>query len=43
MSRRSASVSQATQGLHGGGITLIPYYVWSHRGAGEMTVWLQRA
>ena len=20
-------------------ITLVPYYAWSHRGAGEMTVW----
>ena len=29
--------------IRGGGITLIPYYAWSHRGAGEMTVWLQRA
>ena len=26
----------------GGGITLIPYYAWSHRGAGEMNVWLPR-
>ena len=29
--------------IRGGSITLIPYYAWSHRGAGEMTVWLQRA
>ena len=29
--------------IRGGGITLIPYYAWSHRGAGEMNVWLQRA
>ena len=29
--------------IRGGGITLIPYYAWSHRGVGEMTVWLQRA
>ena len=28
--------------IRGGGITLIPYYVWSHRGAGEMNVWLKR-
>ena len=26
-----------------GGVTLIPYYAWSHRGAGEMNVWLARA
>ena len=26
----------------GGGIALIPYYAWSHRGAGEMNVWLRR-
>lgn len=24
-------------------LTLIPYYAWSHRGEGEMTVWLERA
>ena len=29
--------------IRGGGITLIPYYAWSHRGAGEMNVWLRRA
>ena len=29
--------------IRAGGITLIPYYAWSHRGAGEMNVWLQRA
>jgi hypothetical protein len=23
-------------------ITLIPYYAWAHRGAGEMAVWLPR-
>jgi hypothetical protein len=23
-------------------LTLIPYYAWSHRGAGEMVVWLHR-
>jgi DUF1680 family protein len=23
-------------------LTLIPYYAWAHRGAGEMTVWLAR-
>ncbi len=28
--------------LRGGGLTLIPYYAWSHRGPGEMAVWLQR-
>ena len=28
--------------IHGGGVTLIPYYAWSHRGAGEMNVWLER-
>ena len=28
--------------IRGGGITLIPYYAWSHRGAGEMNVWLKR-
>ena len=26
----------------GGGVTLIPYHAWSHRGAGEMAVWLKR-
>ena len=29
--------------IRGGGITLIPYYAWSHGGAGEMNVWLPRA
>jgi hypothetical protein len=29
--------------IRGGGITLIPYHAWSHRGAGEMNVWLQRS
>ena len=29
--------------IRAGGITLIPYYAWSHRGAGEMNVWLRRA
>ncbi|CAN5902601.1 hypothetical protein BH24DEI2_BH24DEI2_24410 [soil metagenome] len=29
--------------IRGGGLTLIPYYAWSHRGEGEMAVWLQRA
>ena len=28
--------------IRGDGITLIPYYAWSHRGAGEMNVWLKR-
>ena len=28
--------------IRGAGITLVPYYAWSHRGAGEMNVWLQR-
>ena len=28
--------------IRGAGITLIPYYAWSHRGAGEMAVWLTR-
>jgi len=28
--------------IRGAGIALIPYYAWCHRGAGEMTVWLQR-
>ena len=28
--------------IRGEGITLIPYYAWSHRGAGEMNVWLKR-
>ena len=28
--------------IRGGEITLIPYYAWSHRGAGEMNVWLRR-
>ncbi len=27
--------------IRGDGITLIPYYAWSHRGAGEMNVWLK--
>jgi uncharacterized protein len=25
--------------IQGGGVTLIPYYAWSHRGEGEMQVW----
>jgi uncharacterized protein len=29
--------------IQGDGLTLIPYYAWSHRGEGEMTVWLHRA
>ena len=29
--------------IRSGGATLIPYYAWSHRGAGEMNVWLVRA
>jgi uncharacterized protein len=28
--------------IRGGGLTLIPYYAWSHRGEGEMIVWLKR-
>jgi DUF1680 family protein len=24
-------------------LTAIPYYAWSHRGPGEMAVWLRRA
>ena len=29
--------------IRGGGLTLIPYYAWSHRGAGEMNFWLHRS
>lgn len=29
--------------IKGGGLTLIPYYAWSHRGEGEMAVWLKRS
>ncbi len=43
-------VAERDEGLLGGmtkirsdGVTLIPYYAWSHRGAGEMNVWLARA
>ena len=43
-------VVERDEGLLGGmtkirsdGVTLIPYYAWSHRGAGEMNVWLARA
>ncbi len=43
-------VAERDEGLLGGmtkicsgGATLIPYYAWSHRGAGEMNVWLARA
>jgi hypothetical protein len=28
--------------ISGDGISLIPYYAWSHRGEGEMAVWLRR-
>ena len=28
--------------IQGETLTLIPYYAWSHRGEGEMTVWLER-
>ncbi len=28
--------------IRGAGLTAIPYYAWSHRGSGEMAVWLQR-
>ena len=24
------------------GLTLIPYYAWNHRGAGDMAVWLRQ-
>lgn len=27
--------------LHSGTATLVPYYAWSHRGVGEMQVWLE--
>ena len=29
--------------LQGETLTLIPYYAWSHRGEGEMAVWLERS
>ena len=28
--------------IAGGGLELVPYYAWSHRGVGEMAVWLGR-
>ncbi len=28
--------------LRGGGVTLVPYYAWGHRGVGEMNVWFKR-
>jgi uncharacterized protein len=28
--------------VRAGDITLVPYYAWGHRGAGEMQVWLRR-
>jgi uncharacterized protein len=28
--------------IEGNNLTLIPYYAWSHRGEGEMAVWLKR-
>jgi uncharacterized protein len=28
--------------IQGNELTLIPYYAWSHRGEGEMVVWLER-
>jgi uncharacterized protein len=28
--------------IQGNGLALIPYYAWSHRGEGEMVVWLER-
>jgi DUF1680 family protein len=28
--------------IKGASLTLIPYYAWSHRGVGEMAVWLRR-
>ncbi len=28
--------------IRGGQFTAIPYYAWSHRGVGEMAVWLKR-
>lgn len=27
--------------IRGDGVTLVPYYAWSHRGVGEMAVWLK--
>lgn len=30
---------QATDADHE--LTFVPYYAWSHRGVGEMTVWLK--
>ena len=28
--------------IEGAGLTLVPYYAWSHRGEGEMGVWLEQ-
>ena len=28
--------------VRGGGLSLVPYFAWSHRGPGEMAVWLSR-
>ncbi|MCU0450274.1 MAG: glycoside hydrolase family 127 protein, partial [Bernardetiaceae bacterium] len=28
--------------VRGGGLTAVPYHLWSHRGQGEMAVWLPR-
>ena len=35
------TVIQAEQAA--GNLFFVPYYAWSHRGMGELTVWLQRA
>ncbi|MEI6667684.1 MAG: beta-L-arabinofuranosidase domain-containing protein [Acidobacteriota bacterium] len=40
-----ATVAKAAQGRAVGdhvALVLIPYYAWAHRGAGEMSVWLDR-
>jgi len=29
--------------IEGAGLTLVPYYAWSHRGEGEMQVWLHQS
>ena len=36
---RAAAIDQAGRARR---LTAIPYYAWSHRGPGEMAVWLQR-
>lgn len=40
--RRRDDLLEGVVTISGGGVELVPYYAWSHRGPGEMAVWLRR-